>query len=62
MHDALTTGILVLAILAGILLNQRGRDKLEARLDRRINGLTGRIDRMQTDLSIGEHGVDIDHL
>ncbi len=30
MHDALTVGIPVLAILFGILLNQRGLDKLEA--------------------------------
>jgi hypothetical protein len=51
MHDALTVGILVLAILAGILLNQRGRDKLEARLDGRINSLAARLDRMQFEFS-----------
>ena len=78
MHDALTIGIPVLVILFGILLNQRGLDKLEARLDGRINGLEGRLDRMQSDITarldrmqadlsmfyrtLGEHGADIDHL
>jgi hypothetical protein len=58
MHDALTVGIPVFVILLGILLNQRGLDRLEARLDGRINGLDGRIngfegrlDRMQSELS-----------
>jgi hypothetical protein len=56
MHDALTVGIPVFVILLGILLNQRGLDKLEARLD-----------RMQADLSmfyrtLGEHSADIEHL
>jgi hypothetical protein len=60
MHDAPTVGIPVFVILFGILLNQRGLDKLETRLD-------GRLDRMQADLSkfyriLGEHGADIDHL
>jgi hypothetical protein len=74
MHDALTIGIPVFVILFGILFNQRGLDKLEARIDGRINGLEGRfnglearLDRMQADLSmfyriLGEHGADIDHL
>jgi hypothetical protein len=58
MHDALTVGIPVFVILLGILLNQRGLDRLEARLDGRINGLEGRmngfegrLDRMQSELS-----------
>jgi len=56
MHDTLTVGIPVPAILFGILFNQRGLDRLEARLD-----------RMQADLSmfyriLGEHGADIDNL
>jgi hypothetical protein len=56
MHDALTVGIPVFVILFGILLNQRGLDKLEARLD-----------RMQADLSmfyrtLGQHDADIEHL
>ena len=62
MHDALTVGIPVFVILFGILLNQRGLDKLEARIDGRINGLEGRLDgrmnglegrldRMQSDLT-----------
>lgn len=67
MHDALTVGIPVLAILFGILLNQRGLDKLESRLDGGINGLEARLDRMQADLSmffrtLGQHDADIDHL
>jgi hypothetical protein len=41
MHDALTIGVPVFVILFGILLNQRGLDKLETRLD-----------RMQADLSM----------
>jgi hypothetical protein len=56
MHDALTIGIPVFVILFGILLNQRGLDKLEVRLD-----------RMQADLSmfyrtLGQHDADIEHL
>jgi hypothetical protein len=33
MHDALTVGIPVFVILFGILFNQRGLDKLEARMN-----------------------------
>ncbi|HEX4651680.1 MAG TPA: hypothetical protein VH250_09285 [Granulicella sp.] len=67
MHDALTIGIPVFVILFGILFNQRGLDKLEARIDGRMSGLESRLDRMQSDLSmfyrtLGEHGADIDHL
>jgi hypothetical protein len=74
MHDALTAGIPVLVILLGILRNQRGLDKLEARLDGRLNVFEGlldhmsaRLDRMQADLSmfyrtLGEHGADIENL
>ena len=56
MHDTLTVGIPVFVILFGILLNQRGLDKLEARLD-----------RMQADLwmfyrTLGQHDADIEHL
>jgi hypothetical protein len=56
MHDALTVGIPVFVILFGILLNQRGLDKLEACLD-----------RLQADLSmfyrtLGQHDADIEHL
>jgi len=78
MHDVITVGVPVLAILFGILFNQRGLDKLEARLDNRVNGLearmdrmqadlTGRIDRIQADLTrfyqiLGEHGGKIELL
>lgn len=51
MHDTLTIGIPVLVILFGILFNQRGLDKLETRLDARINGLEGRMDRGLSELS-----------
>jgi hypothetical protein len=56
MHDVITVGAPVLAILFGILLNQRGLDKLE-----------GRMDRMRSDLSrffqiLGEHGGKIELL
>jgi DNA anti-recombination protein RmuC len=58
MHDALTVGIPVLVILLGILLNQRGLDKLEARLDRvqsdlsgRMNVVEGRLDHVQSDFT-----------
>ncbi len=65
MHDAITIGIPVFAILFGILLNQRGLDKLEGRMDKldgrmdkmelrfdaRFTHLESRIDRIQADLS-----------
>jgi hypothetical protein len=60
MHDALTIGIPVFVILLGILLNQRGLDKLEARLDGRINGLIARLDRMQAELSVRLHRMQAD--
>jgi hypothetical protein len=50
-------------VLLGILLNQRGIDKLESRFDR----VDGRMDRMQSDLSIfyrtlGQHDKAIEFL
>jgi len=47
MHDTITAGIPVLAILFGILFNQRGLDKLERRFDR----LDMRMDTMRADLA-----------
>ncbi|MGD0798750.1 MAG: hypothetical protein ABR910_13625 [Acidobacteriaceae bacterium] len=47
MHDTITVGIPVMAILFGILFNQRGLDRLECRFDR----LEKRIDVIQSDLS-----------
>ena len=47
MHDTITVGIPVMAILFGILFNQRGLDRLEGRFDR----LEKRIDVIQSDLS-----------
>ena len=51
MHDGITIGIPVFAILFGILLNQRGLDRLESRMDSRIGDLNGRMDRMQSELT-----------
>jgi hypothetical protein len=78
MHDAFTIGVPVLAIFLGILLNQRGVDKLEnrmekmnsdlsSRIDKSNSDLTGRIDRIQADLSrfyqiLGEHTGKIEML
>ncbi len=74
MHDTLAIGIPVLAILFGLLLNQRGLDKLkvkvdklETRMDVRFNLVNGRLDRMQADLSmfyktLSEHGADFEIL
>ena len=58
MHDVITVGVPVLAILFGILWNQRGLDRLESRLDKveaglnaRIDSLSARMDRMQSELT-----------
>ena len=66
MHDTFAIGIPVLVILFGLLLNQRGLEKLEAKVDKletrmemrfnsidgRFTGVDGRLDRMQADLSM----------
>jgi hypothetical protein len=74
MHDAITIGIPVLAILFGILLNQRGLDRVEARMEKmegtlngRIDHLSARIDRILADLlqfyrTLGEHDAKIENL
>lgn len=74
MHDAITVGVPVVAILFGILLNQSGliklgerMDKLDARMDKMQSELTGRIDRISADLAqfysiLGAHGEAIDNL
>ena len=61
MHDTITVGIPVLAILFGILFNQRGLDRLGARFDR----LEKRMETMQSDFSrfyqiLGEHSGKIE--
>jgi hypothetical protein len=67
MHDTITVGIPVLAILFGILFNQRGLDKLEGRVDSRFDRLEKRMGTMQADLSrfyqiLGEHTGKIELL
>ncbi len=74
MHDAYTIGIPLLAIFAGIFLNNKQLDKLETRLDsrfdridRRFDLLEGRMDKMQSDLSqfymiLGKHDARLDSL
>ncbi len=71
MHDTLTVGIPLVAILFGILFNQRAVDKLENRMDARFNAVDARfnavdarLDRMQADLSqfyrtLGQHDAEI---
>jgi hypothetical protein len=51
MHDVFTVGVPVLAILLGILLNQRGLDKLEVRMEKTNSDLSGRIEKFNSDLS-----------
>jgi len=46
-HDTLTVGIPVLAILFGILFNQRAVDKLEARMDARFNAVDARFNGIE---------------
>jgi hypothetical protein len=74
MHDTITVGVPVLAILFGILLNQRGLerldtriDKLEAKIEARFTHMESRIHRIQADLaqfyrSLGEHSARIEAL
>ncbi len=74
MHDTITVGLPMLAILFGILLNQRAVDKLDAkvdklesRMDSQFNTVNARLDRMQADLAqfyrdLGDHGARIDAL
>jgi TolA-binding protein len=57
MHDTITVGLPMLAILFGILLNQRAVDKLDAKIDRiegkmesRFAQVDARIDRMQGEI------------
>ncbi len=58
MHDLYVVGIPTFVVLIGILLNQHGferqdarMDKIESRLDKMQSDLTARIDCIQSDLS-----------
>ena len=78
MHDALNIGIPVLAILFGILWNQQGMRDLRkdltarfhstyARIDRVQSDVSGRLDRMQANLSqfyrtLGQHDAKLEAL
>ena len=74
MHDVISVGVPVLAILFGILLNQQGFRDLKAELTGKIDALhsnivntNSRIDRIQADLqqfyrTLGEHDKAIDIL
>jgi hypothetical protein len=74
MHDTITVGVPVLAILLGILLNQRGLerldlriDKLETKIESRFVHMESRIDRVQADMAqfyriLGEHGAKIENM
>ena len=60
MHDTITVGLPILAILFGILFNQCGLDRLEGQLNR----LESKVDRIQGDLSMfnrefGRHDSDM---
>jgi outer membrane murein-binding lipoprotein Lpp len=74
MHDAITLGVPVLAILFGILLNQKGLSDLRsevkmdiARLESKIDRLEIKVDRLQSDLTqfsreLGRHDARLDNL
>lgn len=65
MHDTITVGVPVLVILLGILLNQRGLERLDLRIDKldlridrldakmegRFVHMESRIDRIQADMA-----------
>ena len=74
MHDAITVGIPVLAILFGILWNQQGLKDLRGEMRdlrnemiARFTTTDARLDRMQSDLSqfyrdLGDHGARIESM
>jgi len=54
MHDiaplVTSTVVIFVGILAGILFNQRAIDKLESRMESRMDRIESRLDRMQADM------------
>ena len=48
MHDVVTVGIPMIAILFGISWNQRAVDKLEVHMDKKFGEVDRRFDRMES--------------
>jgi uncharacterized protein with GYD domain len=60
-------GLPTLAVLIGILLNQRNTDSLGQNLGARLDRVEGRLDRIGSDLrelyrTLGQHDARIDNL
>lgn len=67
MHDLIVVGVPLLAILAGILLNNSTSNRNTVRIEARIDKVESRLDRMQADLSqfymiLGKHEGKIESL
>jgi uncharacterized protein with GYD domain len=67
MHDLIVVGVPLLAILAGILLNNSNTNANTIRIEARIDKVESRLDRMQADLSqfyqiLGRHDAKIEML
>jgi uncharacterized membrane-anchored protein YhcB (DUF1043 family) len=54
MHDAApliaSTSVIIIGMIAGILFNQRAIDRLESRMESRMDRMESRLDRLQTDM------------
>jgi hypothetical protein len=55
MHDAITIGVPVLAILFGVLVNQQGLKDLRIEINARFNAMDARIDRIHNDFAQFHH-------
>jgi hypothetical protein len=58
MHDTITVGVPVLVILLGILLNQRGWERLDLRIDKLEGKMESRFVHMEGRILILEEGID----
>jgi hypothetical protein len=61
MHDAITVGVPVLAILLGILLNQRGLEQLKSEMDRRFNAVDQRFNAVDARFNAIDARIDRIH-